>query len=95
MHRHPIARFTPENYARFHQVVLDTRGFPLSYDEFNERAKREERDSNRRGNLPVYVDIDPDAFLAWCEEIGTEPNMDSLKGYLARKAAPSLYKPRR
>jgi len=89
-HRKGIPWFTPENYARVLDIVLDHGELPASYDDWRESAERDKRDWNCRGNLAVPVDVNPDQYVAWCETQGFDPRRNFLKRFAEFRACGKL-----
>lgn len=90
-HRHGIPWFSPENYARIREIVIDHEDLPLSFDDWRERAENQKSYWNRRNDLAVPVDIDPDQYVAWCGAQGFDPRRNFLKRYAEFRAYGKLY----
>ena len=83
----PLPWFDRESYPRILEVMADHDLLPASYDRWLRQAERVLEKARRDGQRPIRAHIDPDKFLAWCEDNDWIP--DSMArltyaGYVAR-----------
>ena len=57
-----------EDYQRIREIVVDGSKFPAEFDEWRETAKKQVKDAKLAGLIIKAVFIDPDDFLAFCNE---------------------------
>jgi len=65
---HFAAWFRREDYQRIRQIMDDADKFPTDFDAWEERAKGQVEEATRQGLTITPVILDPDEFLAYCEE---------------------------
>jgi hypothetical protein len=83
----PFPWFDRESYPHILEVMLDHDLLPPTYDRWLKQAQRVLEKARRDGLKPIRAHIDPDRFLAWCADNGSEPDgMARLAyaGYIAR-----------
>lgn len=74
----PIKRCSAQNYARLLEIIEDHRHLPASYDQWCQAAEHDERYAKRLGHLPVPVEIDPQAYIAFCAAHGFDHRQNFL-----------------
>lgn len=72
LHRNPeiaLAWFTRATYAA--HLALDPAGLPLTYDQWERRASRMQKEVERELGVAVQrVELDPDELARWAAEAG-------------------------
>jgi len=83
----PFPWFDRDSYPRILEVMLDHDLLPTTYDLWLGHAQVVLEKARREGQKPIRAHIDPDRFLAWCENNDWPPDgMARLAyaGYVAR-----------
>jgi hypothetical protein len=83
----PFPWFDNRSYPRILEVMVDSDLLPQTYDRWLKQATRVLEKSHREGQRPIRAHIDPDKFLAWCQDNDWPPDgMARLAyaGYVAR-----------
>jgi hypothetical protein len=65
-----MAWYSAENYPRLRSLMQDANRFPDSYEAWRVSAEQIEREVVRSGVAVTRVYVDPDEFIAWCNERG-------------------------
>ena len=81
-----IAWYRPDSYERIVTLMADGASFPKTHASWRQKAGRMERELARQGSRTIRVDIDPEAFFAWCEERGLSPDSGARSQYVAEAA---------
>ena len=81
-----IAWYRPETYARIVAVMADGASFPKTHASWRQKAGRMERELKRQGSRTARIEIDPDAFAAWCGEHGLAPDSPARVQFVAETA---------
>lgn len=61
-------------YHRARGVFADPENMPSAFEDWKALVGRQCELIRGSGNVPLRADIDPEAFLAWCELRGFPPN---------------------
>ncbi len=70
--------------------MLDSDLLPQSYDRWLKQAQRVLEKARRDGERPIRAHIDPDQFIAWCEDNGCPPDAMARLSYAGHVARLSL-----
>jgi hypothetical protein len=65
-----IGWYQRESYARIREIMVDPYRFPQDYESWLETAVNGVQKLNGMGWKVVMVDIEPEEFIAWCQERG-------------------------
>lgn len=64
----PFPWFDRETYPRILEVMVDQDLLPPTYDRWLKQALRVLEKAHREGQKPIRAHIDPERFVAWCED---------------------------
>ncbi|MGE3923383.1 MAG: hypothetical protein AB7G13_10670 [Lautropia sp.] len=78
-----IAWYRMDRYARAIEAFSDGIAFPKTHAAWRQKAVRMERELKRQGSVPVRIEIDPDAFVAWCAARGLAPDSVARNRFIA------------
>jgi hypothetical protein len=82
--------FDRESYPRVLQVMVDHDLLPPSYDRWLKQAHRVLEKARREGKKPIRAHVDPDRFLAWCDDNGWLPDSMARLAYASHVARQTL-----
>jgi len=80
-----IAWYRADAYARVVALMVDGASFPKTHPSWRQKAGRMERELRRQGMTPVRVELDPEAFGAWCRVHRIPPDSDARSHYLEER----------
>jgi len=64
----PLPWFDRESYPRILEVMADHDLMPATYDRWLKQVQRVLEKARREGQNPIRAHIDPDEFMAWCND---------------------------
>jgi hypothetical protein len=85
----PFPWFDPESYPRILEVMADRDLMPATYDRWLKESLRVLEKARREGQRPIRAHIDPDQFLAWCDDNDWPPDglaRLAYAGFVARRS---------
>jgi hypothetical protein len=82
--------FDRESYPRILEIMVDHDLLPQSYDRWLKQAYRVLEKARRDGKKPIRAHIDPDRFLAWCNDNGWLPDSVARLAYAVHVAQQTL-----
>lgn len=82
--------FDRESYPRVLEVMVDQDLLPQSYDRWLKQAQRVLEKARREGKKPIRAHVDPDRFLAWCDDNGWLPDSMARLAYASHVARQTL-----
>lgn len=78
-----IAWFKDEaTYRRAREVFTDSGNLPTSYNGWKALVERQVELIKGEGNIAIRADIDPEAFVSWCQSRGLEVNSQSKREFV-------------
>ena len=78
--------FELQDYQKARSLMKDGELFPPSYEVWRETARVAQVILERQGVAVRPVRLEPNAFLAFCEQEGLEPDADARNDYANRHA---------
>lgn len=54
-------------FLRLKQIITDPERWPATYAEWLQRANEHFAETKKRGLVTTKINVDPDAFVAWCQ----------------------------
>lgn len=78
-----LAWYRRQDYPRILQIMADAELLPPTFDKWQGKAEKLEREIARKGGKPVRVQIDPDKFVAWCTAHGHDVDAAGRRAFAA------------
>ena len=72
--------YSKENFLKI-TSLLPNSDWPDTYEDWLSQTEVDMRGVRKSGNVPVRIDIEPDAFAAWCKENNQPIILTSLSSY--------------
>lgn len=80
-----IPWFRSDSYRRTLILMADT-ALPLTFEEWEREARRQERTAVENRRRPYRIPFDPDKFASWCRRNGRTPDAGARAAYADEEA---------
>lgn len=74
------------DYARILEIMVDAELLPVTFDQWQGKAEKIERDLIRAGTPVHRVHVDPQQFVTWCAGRGLHVDADGRRAFASDPA---------
>ncbi len=80
-----LPRFQREHWDRWLEVAADRESWKASFDEWQSEAEGRAERLRAVGLKIVWIDLEPDSFVEWCNSRGYENDVEARNRFASEK----------